>query len=388
MSSRVLTAAERRRSLAAVIASVAVSGLCFGLTSPLLTLILERQGVGAVLIGLSAATSSLAVLVVGPFVPALAARLGTLGALYAAVGVAVATLLLLPLFPNVYAWFPIRFALGGAIAVQWIASEIWINRLATDTGRGTTVGIYAMLFSVGFAVGPLLIVVAGSTGWAPFLAAAGLLAAAVLPLLTAHGLAPAIVARGGGGLLTVAKRAPVLLASAWTCGALAMSVVALLPIYGLRSGLTEGAVVAMVSVFLIGNAALQIPIGWLSARMPRRRLFAGLAVLGILGPVLLAPALQAGFALWILLFLWGGTVIGFYTVALVSLGERFPGAEIAAANAAFVMVFEFGSVTGPALTGAALAAWTPHGLVVALAGVCVVFLMMLGLLRRTAEPRP
>jgi MFS family permease len=183
----------------------------------------------------------------------------------------------------------------------------------------------------------------------------------------------------------VARRAAILLAAAWTCGAVVMSVVALLPIYGLRGGLDEHAVVVMVSVFLIGNAALQIPIGWLSARMPRRHLLAGLAVLGIVGPLLLAPALAAGFALWILLFLWGGTVIGFYTVGLVALGERFPGSQIAAANAAFVMVFEFGSVTGPALTGAALAAWAPHGFVAALAGICLFFLALLGLFRRAGE---
>jgi MFS family permease len=386
MTATALTASERWRSLAAVMSCVGVSGLCFGLTSPLLTLLLERQGVDAVLIGLSAATSALAVLFVGPLVPALVSRLGTLGALYSAVAVAVAALLLLPLFPNVYAWFPIRFVLGAAIAVQWIASEIWVNRISTDEGRGTTVGIYAMLFAVGFAIGPLLIVAVGSTGWMPFLVAAGLLAASVLPLTTAHGLAPRVSARGGGGLLTVAKHAPLLLACAWTCGAVVMSVVALLPIYGLRSGLDEDAVVAMVSVFLIGNAALQLPIGWLSARIPRRQLLAGLAVLGIIGPLLLAPALASGFALWALLFLWGGTVIGFYTVGLVALGERFPGSQIAAANAAFVVVFEFGSVTGPALTGAALAAWTPHGLVVALAGICVLFLALLALLRRAGEP--
>lgn len=387
MTGQVLTPGERRRSLAAVMACVGVSGLCFGLTSPLLTLLLERQEVDAVLIGLSAATSSLAVLFVGPMVPALVARLGTLGALYSAVAVAVASLLLLPLFPNVYAWFPIRFVLGAAIAVQWIASEIWVNRIATDEGRGTTVGVYAMLFAVGFAVGPLLIVAVGSLGWTPFLVAAGLLAVSALPLVAAHGLAPVVSAHGGGGLLTVAREAPLLLVCAWTCGAAVMSVVALLPIYGLRNGLGEDAVVAMVSVFLIGNAALQLPVGWLSVRIPRRRLLAGLAGLGLVAPLLLAPALGSGLALWALLFLWGGSVIGFYTVGLVALGERFSGSRIAAANAAFVMVFELGSVTGPALTGAALAAWTPHGFVVALAGICAFFLVFLALLRRADSPR-
>ena len=51
MTATALTASERWRSLAAVMSCVGVSGLCFGLTSPLLTLLLERQGVDAVLIG-------------------------------------------------------------------------------------------------------------------------------------------------------------------------------------------------------------------------------------------------------------------------------------------------------------------------------------------------
>ena len=55
MSEAAPSAAERRRGLAAVIASMAVQAVMFGLSMPLLALVLENQGVDRSLIGLSTA---------------------------------------------------------------------------------------------------------------------------------------------------------------------------------------------------------------------------------------------------------------------------------------------------------------------------------------------
>ena len=45
MNEGALTPAERRRSIAAVIASLTVQALIFGLSFPLLALVLEEQGI-------------------------------------------------------------------------------------------------------------------------------------------------------------------------------------------------------------------------------------------------------------------------------------------------------------------------------------------------------
>ena len=54
------------------------------------------------------------------------------------------------------------------------------------------------------------------------------------------------------------------------------------------------------------------------------------------------------------LLLWGGCVAGLYTVGLSHLGSRLVGADLAAANAAFIFCYAVGTVVGPQAIGAAM----------------------------------
>ncbi|MGH6959097.1 MAG: hypothetical protein ACREE7_01295, partial [Dongiaceae bacterium] len=81
------TAGQRQRSLIAVIGAVFGVGVAVGAIVPLMSLLLERQGVSATLIGVNGMMFPLAVLVVGPFLPRLVARFGTLPSMYASLAV-------------------------------------------------------------------------------------------------------------------------------------------------------------------------------------------------------------------------------------------------------------------------------------------------------------
>jgi len=63
-----------------------------------------------------------------------------------------ACMCLLPVFPNVWAWFPIRFALGLGTELVFIAGDIWINQLAEERTRGRLIGVYGMFLHGGFAL--------------------------------------------------------------------------------------------------------------------------------------------------------------------------------------------------------------------------------------------
>jgi hypothetical protein len=81
-----------------------------------------------------------------------------------------------------------------------------------------------------------------------------------------------------------------------------------------------------------------------------------------------------------MMFLWGGVSWGIYTLALGLMGEKFPATELAAANAAFVMMYEVGSVGGPIISGAAMDAWPLYGLPTVIAVVAGA-LFFFGLIR-------
>jgi MFS family permease len=375
VTATILSRSDRARCLAAVIASATVAGMSFGMVMPLLNLILEGQGVSAGLIGINAATPSLAVLVTALFMPMIVARVGPLAALYAASALTIAVLLLLPAFPNVWAWLPLRFLYGVGGAVQWIASETWVNAIATNRNRGRVVGLYATIFAGGFAAGSILVALLGIEAWLPFLAVAGMTALATLPLLAAHGVAPSMASRSSMGFVSAVRRAPLIMAATLICGFLIVATISFLPIYGLRMGFDQDEAVYLLAVFLLGNMALQMPLGWLADRWSRTGVLLLAGVICVIGPFFLGFVLDTGYLLWPLLALWGGAAIGIYAVGLTILGDRFGPGELAAASAVFAMVFELGSITGPAASGKAMDLWGPQGFLAVLVVAAAVFVI-------------
>ncbi len=367
---------QRLRSLSAVIGSATVAGFTFGLTMPLLSLSLERQGIEPTWIGLNSAVSSLAILCVGPLIPRFLERLGVLRALYLSIAASLVILLLLPLFPTLWAWFVLRFLLGAAAAVHWIGSETWLMTMTGRHNRGRIIALYMTFMSGGFAAGPLLIQFVGIEGWTPFLLGAALIGAAALPLLIARDCVPHLPPHPPSAFLDTFRVAPLILAAAVLGGMTDMAQLSLFPVYLLRSGFDQEAAIAMLSAILWGNVVLQMPIGWLADRVDRRRMLIGFAAVMLLVPLVFELLLSSPWLLWPGLVIWGGVCFGTYTLALTMLGDRFPAASLASANAAFVAVFEVGGLSGPVLAGAGMDLFGDRGFLIVLAGAAGLFLVL------------
>ena len=78
-------------------------------------------------------------------------------------------------------------------------------------------------------------------------------------------------------------------------------------------------------------------------------LAAGLAE--IVGAALIPFAAGRGWAFYATLFVWSGLIGTLYTVGLAHLGARFTGADLASANAAFVILYNAGLALGPPVVG-------------------------------------
>ena len=83
------------------------------------------------------------------------------------------------------------------------------------------------------------------------------------------------------------------------------------------------------------------------------------------------------FGLWAVLFTWGGMSAGLYTVALVELGARYDGRELAVGNAAMIMGYSIGAAFGPLAAGAMMDAIPPHGMLYSLAAGCMIYFALL-----------
>ncbi|MBM3490436.1 MAG: MFS transporter [Alphaproteobacteria bacterium] len=369
------------RALAGIIGCIAVYALAYGLSTPLLSLLLEQRGVSRTLNGLNAAMPALAILLVSPFVPFLVRRIGARRYLLGALAIEAACFLLLKLFQDLAAWFVIRTVLGATAVSLWVVGEAWINQITPEARRGRVLGLYNTIAAGGFALGPAAIAVTGTAGWLPFLAAAGVLLAAGSPLLLARVGAADLGGGGPPGLVAFIAAMPVLFCGALLVGYVNGAALSLLPVYGVRSGLDEAAAAFMLVALGLGNVVLQLPVGWLADKLDRRRLLLALTLVGAAGAAALPYVVGHAWALWPVLFLWSGLFMSVYTIVLAMLGQRLRGAALMTGTAAMGVAWGAGGLLGPAAGGLAMDLWDPHGLAVAMAAGCLVFALFVVLRR-------
>jgi MFS family permease len=373
-STRTLPARDRGRSIAAATGCVAIAGMAMGITWPLLALILDRQGASDAVIGLSSASQSLAIFVAAPAAPPLIRRLGLARCILASIAAVAATLLLLPAIPNVHAWFPLRFLLGVGTITLFIATETWVNAAAAEESRGKTIGAFGLLWSAGFAAGPLLIRATGIEGWPPFLASLGLIALAATPLLFARELVPSIPARTGPRMRRYVARLPAAMYAALLLGSVDYILDAFLPLYALHEGASQADAVTLLSVLLAGATLAQLPAGWLSDRLDRNRLLFCTALAGMLFSLALPPAMGSLWSAYLVVGGLGASLGAIWTISVVLLGAHARGPELAGAYAAMGVLHGIGMVAGPVLAGYAAAAWSPAVVPLAVALCCFIYL--------------
>jgi MFS family permease len=291
----------------------------------------------------------LATLLLTPAIPRLIARAGIKPFLLVCIGADLVLFLLLPAFDGLYAWFVIRFLMGATVAGLFVAGETWINELAEEATRGRTMGLYAMVVSGGFALGPMLLPFTGIQGWLPFLAGSAFIALATLPLLLGRPTSPTFSTDTTWSVLGFFAVAPTICAAVMLAAFKDAAGMPLIPVYAVRMGV---------------------------GRLDRSALLLACAASGALGAAVFALSIHAGWLPWLVLFFWGGAFSGVYTIALVILGERFRGAALATGNAAFGFCWGLGSLFGPAFAGPAMDLWDPHGLPATLCASSLLFLLL------------
>lgn len=362
------------RTLAAILGMISVVGLVFGLTGPLLNLLLERQGQSGRMIGLNGAMTALGALVFTPFIPMIAVRVGAFRILFATLAATALLLLTYKIFDDYRVWFVLRFMMGVAVVVPFLISEIWINQIATPQNRGRLLALYGASISVGFGAGPLMLQVTGVGGWPPFLASAVLVLLAMALISLARSERPYLDPHGHRSPWPYVRQSPLAILAGLMYGAIETGIFGLLPVYGVRSGFSETTAAAQLTVIAAGNILLQYPVGWLADRTEPRRVLALCAAVGLLGGALL-PTMKESVLMWPLLFVWGGTITGMYTVALTMLGHKYTGLALASANAALIMAYNAGAMGGPPVLGQAMDLVNPDGMVYGLAGFFLIFVV-------------
>lgn len=341
------------RALRVICAASALWGLNFGAGAPTASLWLHDHGSGDTVIGLNTAVYYLGIALAAPLVPRLMRRLGrrciVIGMILSGLTVA-----LYPWGGGLAGWFGLRFLNGVAGAMSLIPMETEVNHGAAPEHRSRDFGLYAVSMALGIAAGtglglqffsdvPYLVFALSGV---PAIAAGGLIA-----------LCPGTFeppAEEGGNCPELAVRRNVLsFGSAWAQGFLEGGMVGHLAVYLLFLGMSEGATSWVVSGIMIGIIVSQVPVAFLADRFGRTGILlacyaatvAALAVMPFCGP-----------SAWLVtaLLMAGACSTAFYPLGMTLLGERLPPSALARGNARFLAFNCLGSLTGPAVAGAAM----------------------------------
>ena len=372
-------------ALIGVTAALAMFGTAQGLSYPLFSIIMQKQGMSPAEIGLSAAMMPLGLITSASLVPA-AVRL--LGARRLAVMCAVLGALcfvVIGALRNDFAWYAVRFFVGMVINPLYVLGEVWALALAPPRHRGRVMGVFNTLMGVGYAVGPLTLTFVGVDGWPPFLVAVGAFLICGLVLAIVSGGLPGFEHDGDtSGLAGFARAAPALLVAVLVSAAAQQSTYSLTPVFGAAYGLGEATLAALVTALSAGNVLLQIPLGLAAERVGGRAMMlvcaAATGTCALLLPLVIVSPLA-----WPVLVVMGGVGYGVYTMALVELGSRFNGSALVTGNAAFALMWGLGGIVGPPGAGALMHVAGPLGLPVVIAGLSCLLLVFAGY--RTAARR-
>lgn len=364
-------------SLFAAISAISAVGIAIGLGLPLLSIILEKRGISSTLIGFNSAMAGIAAMIAAPISTTMAHAFGVARTMLWAVVLAAISAVGFYYAEQFWMWFPLRLVFHGTTTTLFILSEFWINAAAPQRRRGLVLGIYATVLAVGFASGPLLFSVIGSEGLLPFLIGAIAILAAAIPIYIARNESPVLDEKPERHFLRYVFLVPSATVAVFVFGAVEAGGLSLFPIYATRTGFSETQAALLLTVMGIGNMVFQIPLGLLSDRMKDRRLLlSALAMVGLTGSLAL-PWLSSNWQLMaVVLLFWGGSVSGLYTIGLSHLGSRLTGADLAAANAAFVFCYAVGTVAGPQAIGAAIDISGNDGFAWAIAGFFALYVVV------------
>jgi MFS family permease len=330
---------------------MSVVNLVYGITFPLLALVLDAQGVSKTLIGLSTIVQASAVIIIAPWTPGLMRRFAP-SRIMQGVTVMLAMLFVLAgWFPNVWFWFPLRFVIGAMSALLWISSEALINELADESWRGRIIGLYASVGAAGFALGPLLLILTGSQGMAPFYATSVMILLAGVPLFVVQHRKVGHADEQHEGLWKIFLLAPTIMLANVVYAASAESVLTFFPLFGMSLGLGQNATLGLLTIMGLGTMILVMPISWLADHVNRMGLLASCVILTMAGLAFMPWLITMPWVSGLYVFLFGGVEGMIYALGVILVGQRFRGAMLAAATTMFTACWGAGTMLGPLIVG-------------------------------------
>jgi len=339
------------KELAALLATVFLLAVGMSFTSPLIPLLMKSYGATTAAIGQIQTTYFIAFTLATSLLGRWIERAGSKRLILCGLALFGSSLCAMPYMPSLAWFYFIRTVQGIGSALLFAPTETAINAVSPPDRRSTNMGLYGLVFGIGFAAGPVI----GTSLWgfdhaAPFLAAALSCAAAiaVLQLLYHEHQIPLSKTEYDFFRLISVLKIPLTAAACYAVVEISMA--SFLSLYLDRLGFGGARLGMVFTLFALGGVLSPFPAGRLADRFGKQRILKSCGVLLVCSTC----AFNFFHGYWAICALacCVGIVAGaLYPLSLALIGELVPPEKFGTANASFSFFYGLGSIAGPLVTG-------------------------------------
>ena len=270
-------------------------------------------------------------------------------------------------------WAAVYFVGGVCNAGVLVILESWLNDRATNETRGSILGAYMMIMMGGTAIGQLLLNVGSPDGFELFVLSSVLISLAVVPVTLSASTAAPVPSSDPMPLRELYRTIPAAVVGIILCSFVQAASTSMAAVFGTESGLGAGRITLFTSAAVIGAITLQIPLGRLSDRYPRRAVIMVVAAtscgLAVIGALISASSV----AIIVVNMAFGAFVFPLYGQFVALANDWVTPEKRVAAASTLVLASSFGAMAAPMGIGMALEAFGPSAYFWSLA-VCLAVL--------------
>ncbi len=286
------------------------------------------------------------------FVPSMIRRIGHIRAFSFFTAVVACVTLLHGLLIDAWFWALLRFIAGAAMIGLYTIVESWLNSYAQPAHRARIFSVYMVVSLGSLAFAPQFLNWASPGSQTLFAIAAVLVCAAAIPVSSTRLTQPVIENVAPLGLRNLYHKAPVAFVTALFSGLAQGAFWGLSVVWADQSGMNNASVATFMSLSIIGGAALQWPIGFLTDRLDRGHV---ISVISLVAAAFALLMLFAGgehtYLAYISGFIYGGFSFALYPLAVARMMDRLTASEVFSANGSLLLVYGIGAALSPMLVG-------------------------------------
>lgn len=347
-----------------------------GLQGTLLGLRATMEGFGTFNTGIMMSGYFVGVFLGSMIAPKLVQRVGHIRVFAALASLASISILIHGLYVHAITWTIMRLLTGISYAGLFVVSESWLNDRASNETRGQILSIYMVVTTLGLGGGQFLLNLTSPLHVDLFILVSIIVSFGLIPILLTARPAPAFSTTTPMSLRELYKASPLAVISNGLTGVAHGTIFGLGAVYARQELYSIESISVFMASFLLGSLIFQWPIGWISDRVNRRIVMAGMSIIAILACIvaILIPSPKGGVLFFSVIVILGGAAMPMYSLTIAYANDRLRPDQIVGASGSLVMVAGMGLSAGPIIVSYLMGEFGPMYYFV---GIAVAFAMVL-----------